>query len=130
MGSRDAIAQAKGEIFAGLGPDGVAVVNMHDRYGTYWRDLVKDRRAMTFGIAPEDDVVGKRCEHRRLNQTGHSAGDTCFQGDRFTWFRGAEDLRPADRGEAEVLKRGNLRITLRYGAGKLRGGFQEEHTRQ
>jgi len=58
LGSRDAIAQAKGEIFAGLKPDGVAVVNMHDRYGTYWRGLVKDRPALTFGIAPEDDVVG------------------------------------------------------------------------
>lgn len=59
LGGREAIAQAKGEIFAGLKPGGVAVVNMHDRFGTYWRDLVEDRSTVTFGIAPEDDVCGQ-----------------------------------------------------------------------
>jgi UDP-N-acetylmuramoyl-tripeptide--D-alanyl-D-alanine ligase len=56
LGSREAIAEAKGEIYRGLGPEGVAVVNMHDRFGEYWRDLVKDKKTVTFGIAPEDDV--------------------------------------------------------------------------
>lgn len=61
LGSREAIAEAKGEIFAGLKRDGVAVVNMHDRFGAYWHELnseVQGRRMLTFGIAPEDDVVG------------------------------------------------------------------------
>ncbi len=56
MGSREAIAQAKGEIFAGLKPDGVAVVNMHDRFGSYWRELAGARHVIGFGILPEDEV--------------------------------------------------------------------------
>jgi UDP-N-acetylmuramoyl-tripeptide--D-alanyl-D-alanine ligase len=56
LGSREAIAKAKGEIYGGLGPDGVAVVNLHDRFGEYWLDLVKDKKTVTFGIALEDDV--------------------------------------------------------------------------
>jgi UDP-N-acetylmuramoyl-tripeptide--D-alanyl-D-alanine ligase len=58
LGSRDAIAQAKGEIYAGLKPHGTAVVNMHDRYGTYWRGLIVGQPVVGFGISPEDEVVG------------------------------------------------------------------------
>ena len=59
LGSREAIAQAKGEIYAGLPPDGIAVVNMHDRFGSYWRGLAGSRRVIGFGIAAEDDVIGE-----------------------------------------------------------------------
>ena len=62
LGSREAIAQAKGEIYGALKPDGIAVVNMHDRFGNYWRDGVQKRaqghRVIGFGIAAEDDVIG------------------------------------------------------------------------
>ena len=58
LGSREAIAQAKGEIYGALKPDGTAVVNMHDRFGNFWRDNVQGHRVIGFGIAPEDDVVG------------------------------------------------------------------------
>ncbi len=59
VGSRELIAQAKGEIFAGLSADGIAVVNMHDRFGSYWRGLADGRRVVSFGIDPSDDVVGE-----------------------------------------------------------------------
>ncbi len=59
LGSRDAIAQAKGGILAGLPPDGIAVINMHDRYGEYWRGLAGQRRVIGFGVLPEDDVRGE-----------------------------------------------------------------------
>ncbi len=59
LGSREAIAQAKGEIYAGLSADGIAVVNMHDRFGTYWRGLAGSRRVIGFGIAAADDVIGE-----------------------------------------------------------------------
>ncbi len=59
VGSRELIAQAKGEIFAGLSADGIAVVNMHDRFGSYWRGLANGRRVVSFGIDPSDDVVGE-----------------------------------------------------------------------
>ena len=56
LGSREAIAQAKGEIFAGLKADGIAVINMHDRFGTYWKELAGGRRVIGFGVLAEDDV--------------------------------------------------------------------------
>ena len=62
LGSREAIAQAKGEIYGALKPDAIAVVNMHDRFGNYWRDNVQSsgqgHRVIGFGIAPEDDIAG------------------------------------------------------------------------
>lgn len=59
VGSRELIAQAKGEIFAGLSAHGIAVVNMHDRFGGYWRGLNDGRRVVSFGIDSDDDVVGE-----------------------------------------------------------------------
>lgn len=58
LGSREAIAEAKGEIFLGLGEEGTAVINMHDRFGTYWRGLVPSRNVIGFGVSPEDEVIG------------------------------------------------------------------------
>ncbi len=58
LGSREAIAQAKGEIYGGLKEGGIAVINMHDRFGAYWKEVACDHRTLEFGIAPEDDVVG------------------------------------------------------------------------
>jgi UDP-N-acetylmuramoyl-tripeptide--D-alanyl-D-alanine ligase len=59
LGSREAIAQAKGEILAGLTPDGIAVINMHDRFGATWRALAGARRVIGFGVAAGDDVIGE-----------------------------------------------------------------------
>ncbi len=59
LGSREAIAEAKGEIIAGLSLQGIAVLNMDDRFGSYWRELAGQRRVIGFGTAAKDDVVGK-----------------------------------------------------------------------
>ncbi|MEP7156389.1 MAG: UDP-N-acetylmuramoyl-tripeptide--D-alanyl-D-alanine ligase [Betaproteobacteria bacterium] len=58
LGSREAIAQAKGEIYGALKPAGIAVVNMHDRFGNFWRENLRGHRMLGFGIAAEDDVAG------------------------------------------------------------------------
>ncbi len=58
LGSREAIAQAKGEIYGALKPAGIAVVNMHDRFGNLWRNKLQGHRIIGFGVSPEDDVVG------------------------------------------------------------------------
>ena len=58
LGSRDAIAEAKGEIYTALKPDGIAVINMHDRFGTYWKTLAGNRPVISFGVSAEDDVFG------------------------------------------------------------------------
>jgi len=50
LGSIEAVARAKGEIFEGLKPDGTAVINADDRHAGLWRDLAGDRRVVDFGI--------------------------------------------------------------------------------
>jgi len=44
LGSVEAIARAKGEIYAGLGPSGIAVINEDDAFARYWRGLNRGRR--------------------------------------------------------------------------------------
>jgi UDP-N-acetylmuramoyl-tripeptide--D-alanyl-D-alanine ligase len=56
LGSREAIAQAKGEIFAGLKPGGVAVINAQDRFAAYWKSLAANHRTFTFGAHDTDDL--------------------------------------------------------------------------
>ena len=58
LGSREAIAQAKGEIFSGLKPDGIAVVNLDDPFAAYWREVVGARRVIGFGVKPGAEVTG------------------------------------------------------------------------
>lgn len=59
LGSLDAIAQAKGEIFSGLGSDGVAVINADDAHADYWRSLNVGRAIVTFGFAASATVHGR-----------------------------------------------------------------------
>jgi UDP-N-acetylmuramoyl-tripeptide--D-alanyl-D-alanine ligase len=74
LGSREAIAQAKGEIFGGLKPDGIAVINMHDRFGAYWQGIAAKHRQLTFGVAAEDDVQGHFAESGiRIHHRGEEA---------------------------------------------------------
>jgi UDP-N-acetylmuramoyl-tripeptide--D-alanyl-D-alanine ligase len=56
LGSVDAVARAKGEIYAGLGPAGIAVVNEDDAFAAYWKGLNTARRTVTFGLGPTADV--------------------------------------------------------------------------
>src|SRR6185295_16663552 len=50
LGSTDAIARAKGEIFEGLDESGTAVINGDDTFAEYWRGLVRGRRVVDFGL--------------------------------------------------------------------------------
>jgi UDP-N-acetylmuramoyl-tripeptide--D-alanyl-D-alanine ligase len=56
LGSVQAVAQAKGEIFAGLGADGIAVINADDAAAPLWRQLAAPRRVLTFGLEQPADV--------------------------------------------------------------------------
>lgn len=46
------IAEAKGEIFAHLEPDGIAIMNADDKHISYWQELVKNKgpKIITFGL--------------------------------------------------------------------------------
>jgi UDP-N-acetylmuramoyl-tripeptide--D-alanyl-D-alanine ligase len=56
LGSVEAVARAKGEIYAGLAPDGVAVINADDAYADLWRALAAPHRVITFGLDRPADI--------------------------------------------------------------------------
>ncbi|MEQ1880704.1 MAG: UDP-N-acetylmuramoyl-tripeptide--D-alanyl-D-alanine ligase [Burkholderiales bacterium] len=51
LGSTQAIARAKGEIFERLDAAGVAVLNVDEPAAAFWRGLIGSRRTLEFGIA-------------------------------------------------------------------------------
>lgn len=59
LGSRENIAKAKGEIFAGLAEGGVAVINADSTFADYWRSLNPTRRLLSFGMQQASDVQGE-----------------------------------------------------------------------
>jgi UDP-N-acetylmuramoyl-tripeptide--D-alanyl-D-alanine ligase len=71
LGSREAIAQAKGEIYAGLGAAGIGCVNSDDRFADYWRELIGNRRIVNFGTHADADVRGALTE-QGVAITAHS----------------------------------------------------------
>ena len=54
FGSLDGVAEGKGELFAALPRDGVAVVNADDQYAPRWESLSAGRRITTFGLEVGD----------------------------------------------------------------------------
>jgi UDP-N-acetylmuramoyl-tripeptide--D-alanyl-D-alanine ligase len=60
FGSLDGVAAGKGELFAGLPPAGVAVINADDRYAAEWRALAAGRRVLTFGVEQPADFSARR----------------------------------------------------------------------
>lgn len=59
FGDLDGVAWAKGEIFQGLGPAGIAIINRDDPYADCWRGLAKGRRIIDFGLDPRAKVSGE-----------------------------------------------------------------------
>jgi UDP-N-acetylmuramoyl-tripeptide--D-alanyl-D-alanine ligase len=58
LGSEEAIARAKGEIFESLAPGATAVFNADDRYAPLWRELTKGRPCVDFGLEHSAAVTG------------------------------------------------------------------------
>lgn len=50
LGSVEAVARAKGEIFSGLHRHGVAVINADDQFAPLWRELAESCRIIDFGL--------------------------------------------------------------------------------
>ncbi len=59
MGSVDAVAFAKGEIFAGLQHEGSAIINADDEYAPLWRSLAGVHSLLEFGLNSNADVTGQ-----------------------------------------------------------------------
>ena len=50
FGSVEGVARTKGELFAGLSADGIAILNNEDEQAPLWRELTGARRTITFGM--------------------------------------------------------------------------------
>lgn len=59
FGSIEGVAHAKGEIFQGLGDEGVAVINADDPYADLWRAMNPERRVVLFGLSARAGVRGE-----------------------------------------------------------------------
>lgn len=62
FGSREGVARAKGELFAGMSATGVAVINADDAYAPLWRELAGTRSILTFGLSAHADVQARQLE--------------------------------------------------------------------
>ena len=59
LGSVEAIARAKGEIFSGLTDAGIAVFNADDGYAWLWREANAERSVIDFGLRQPSVVRGQ-----------------------------------------------------------------------
>lgn len=66
FGSERGIAEAKGEIYTCLKPDGLAVINADDGFADYWKGLLKTQKILTFGLNTPANVT---CQNIALTET-------------------------------------------------------------
>ena len=59
LGSVEAVAHAKGEIFAGLRQRGTAVINADDDHAPLWRTFAGSYSLLEFGLEEQADVTGQ-----------------------------------------------------------------------
>ncbi|HWH47628.1 MAG TPA: UDP-N-acetylmuramoyl-tripeptide--D-alanyl-D-alanine ligase [Burkholderiales bacterium] len=59
VGSTEAIARAKGEIFEGLDEAGTAIINSDDAFADLWRGLAKPRLVVDFGLEKRAAVTAR-----------------------------------------------------------------------
>ena len=59
LGSVEAVARAKGEVFAGLKHHGSAVINADDDHAPLWRTLAGSHTLLEFGLDQPADVAGQ-----------------------------------------------------------------------
>jgi len=66
LGSEEAIARAKGEIFEGLSENGIGVINADDAYFALWQKLLNKNKYLSFGLERQADI-GARYTLRALD---------------------------------------------------------------
>ena len=68
LGGIEDVARAKGEIFAGLAKDGIAVINADDQFSGLWKQLARPHRILTFGIDNRADIRARYTLERGASQ--------------------------------------------------------------
>ena len=77
LGSLQAVAEAKGEIFDGLSVDGTAVLNADDDFIGLWKQKASGRKTLLFGLEHKADVFAEY----KLTQSGSEIHLTTPKGD-------------------------------------------------
>jgi len=96
FGSVQGVAEAKGEIFRSLGPQGVTVLNRDDPFYDFWlRNCVAGRRSVSFGFNREADVRAEGVS----SGLGPNGFDTAFD---LIWAGGTARIRLALAGKHNV----------------------------
>jgi UDP-N-acetylmuramoyl-tripeptide--D-alanyl-D-alanine ligase len=96
FGSVEGVARAKGELFAGLAEDGIAIINLDDEFAPLWRKIAGVRRSVGFGLAPDAEF---RAEH--ISQSLDAGGPAVEF--RLLSPDGAADVRLGLPGRHNVL---------------------------
>lgn len=70
FGSLDGVKQAKGEIYQGLKPGSVAIINLDSNGGEYWHSVLADKLVKSFSVIDSDaDFFAKEIS---LNSSGEA----------------------------------------------------------
>jgi UDP-N-acetylmuramoyl-tripeptide--D-alanyl-D-alanine ligase len=124
FGSIETIANTKGEMFAGLAANGVAIINADEPYVSLWRQLAGNRRVVTFGLDDGANAVGPDVSARAIQ---HSLEGTRFelnapQGriDIVLGLLGRHNLRNALAAAAATLTVGASLAAVRDGLAELK----------
>ncbi|MFO7640959.1 MAG: UDP-N-acetylmuramoyl-tripeptide--D-alanyl-D-alanine ligase [Candidatus Competibacteraceae bacterium] len=119
------VARGKGEIFQGLGPEGVAIINRDDVYADYWVGLNAGRRMMDFGLDQPARVSGRVLDPAR-NRFRLVAGEGEIE---ITLpLSGRHNVRNALAAAAAALAVGATLAEVRQGLESLRGvGGRMQH---
>jgi len=67
LGSVEAVARAKGEIYAGLGQAGIAIVNADDPHAGLWRSMNNTRKVLSFGFSRDADISVRTLDDTLVN---------------------------------------------------------------
>jgi UDP-N-acetylmuramoyl-tripeptide--D-alanyl-D-alanine ligase len=68
LGSVEAIARAKGEIFEGLDQTGIAIINADDPYAPLWRQQVTNKQVVEFSLTGKAQVSASEQSGAASNQ--------------------------------------------------------------
>ena len=112
------VARAKGEIFQGLGPKGVAVINRDDEYADYWAGLNPDRQIVDFGLDRPAAVRGEILDSTRNRFRLHTGVE---ETDIELPLPGRHNVRNALAAAAAVLAVGATLADVRRGLEGLHG---------
>jgi UDP-N-acetylmuramoyl-tripeptide--D-alanyl-D-alanine ligase len=71
FGSLEGVARAKSEIFDGLDPGGVAIINTDDDFAEFWRNKISGFKQLGFGLKKQADVTAKSISQSIITGTNN-----------------------------------------------------------